>query len=100
MSRFRLLFVWLGAGALMWEAMCAEAAQNLQPVARVVRQYALTSANDFPQRDPQDWRLLGSNDGGKTWTTLEVRRGESFSERHQRRVFKLANQRAFNVYRL
>ncbi|MCU0785971.1 MAG: hypothetical protein MUF81_18385, partial [Verrucomicrobia bacterium] len=66
----------------------------------MVRQYALTSANDFPQRDPQDWRLLGSNDGGRTWTTLDVRKGELFSERHQRRVFKLANQRAYGVYRL
>jgi len=66
----------------------------------VVRQYALTSANDFPQRDPRDWRLLGSNDGGQTWTTLDSRKGEIFSERHQRRVFTLANHAAFNLYRL
>ncbi len=68
--------------------------------ARVVRQYALTSANDFPQRDPQDWRLLASNDGGATWTTLDVRKGEQFSERHQRRLFSVANPSAFNLYRL
>jgi signal transduction histidine kinase len=67
---------------------------------KVVRQYALTSANDFPQRDPQDWQLLGSNDGGTAWTTLDVRRGEVFSRRHQRRVFALANPQAFNCYRL
>src|SRR5258708_2170832 len=67
---------------------------------KVVRQYALTSANDFPQRDPQAWQLLGSNDGGTTWTTLDVRRGEVFSGRHQRRIFALANPQAFNCYRL
>jgi signal transduction histidine kinase len=68
--------------------------------AKVVRQYALTSANDFPQRDPLDWRLLGSNDGGKTWSSLDERKGVIFSERHQRRLFKISNQIAFNVYRL
>ena len=100
MSRLRFLLVWLGAGAFAWGASNGEAARSEQPTTRVVRQYALTSANDFPQRDPQDWRLLGSNDGGRTWTTLDVRKGELFSERHQRRVFKLANQRAYSVYRL
>src|ERR1700760_1079024 len=40
---------------------------------RLVCGYALTSANDFPQRDPMDWRLLASRDGGRTWTTLDTR---------------------------
>src|ERR1019366_1324480 len=69
-------------------------------IQKVIHQYALTSANDFPQRDPQDWRLLGSNDGGKPWTALDVRKGEIFQERHQRRLFKIANQTAFETYRL
>ena len=100
MSRLCFLLVWLGAGAFAWGASNGEAARSEQPTTRVVRQYALTSANDFPQRDPRDWRLLGSNDGGRTWTALDVQKGELFSERHQRRVFKLANQRAYSVYRL
>ena len=54
-------------------------------IKKVIHQYALTSANDFPQRDPQDWRLLASNDGGKTWTTLDVRKDEIFSARQQRK---------------
>jgi signal transduction histidine kinase len=84
------------------EARAADAPEKLSPplVRKVVHHYALTSANDFQQRDPQDWRLLGSNDGGKNWTTLDKRQGELFSERHQRRVFELANTNAFNVYRL
>lgn len=71
-----------------------------EPVTKVLRQYALTSANDFPQRDPLDWRLLGSNDGGTHWTTLDARKGELFSDRHQRRLFKLTNRAVFNMYRL
>jgi hypothetical protein len=68
--------------------------------AKIVRQYALTSANDFPQRDPMDWRLLGSDDGGETWSVLDERKGVLFSERHQRQLFKITNQTAFNLYRL
>ena len=85
------------------QARCAEGpppASPAGPVAQVVRQYALTSANDFPQRDPQDWRLLASNDDGKSWTTLDTRKGEIFPERHDRRVFKLDNPQAFGLYRL
>jgi signal transduction histidine kinase len=67
---------------------------------RIVRRYALTSANDFPERDPRDWRLLGSNDGGQTWTTLDVRQNETFPERHQRRLFACTNVGSFNLYRL
>ena len=47
--------------------MPTRAAERLK---KTVQLYALTSANDFPQRDPQDWRLLGSNDGGLTGLTL------------------------------
>ncbi|HEU5123079.1 MAG TPA: ATP-binding protein [Verrucomicrobiae bacterium] len=67
---------------------------------KIVSQYALTSANDFPQRDPMDWRLLGSNDEGLTWKVLDERKGVIFSERHQRLVFKISNRIAFNRYRL
>ena len=95
MSRRGLLFLWLVASAV-----ASGAPVSAQPVARVVRQYALTSANDFPQRDPQDWQLLGSSDGGRNWTTMDVRKGQLFTERHQRRVFRVASPRAFNLYRL
>ncbi len=67
---------------------------------KLIREYALVSANDFPQRDPLDWRLLGSNDGGKTWVTLDARKNEFFPERHQRRVFKIAGPAVYEIYRL
>ena len=62
--------------------------------------YALTSANDAPERDLRDWRLLGSNDGGKNWTTLDVRHDQIFTSRFQRRDFALTNPAAFLLYRL
>ncbi len=69
-------------------------------VKKIVSQYALISANDFPQRDPEDWRLLGSNDGGKTWVILDVRQGEVFPERQQRKIYPTDNKTAFEIYRL
>lgn len=68
--------------------------------AKIVIQYALTSANDFPDRDPKDWRLLGSNDQGTTWTTLDTRENEIFENRFQRREFAITNTVAYNAYRL
>jgi signal transduction histidine kinase len=68
--------------------------------ARTLAGYALTSANDIPTRDPKDWVLLGSNDGGLTWETVDVRQNEIFSARLHRRVFKLAKPSNFALYRL
>ena len=62
--------------------------------------YALTTANDEPTRDPRDWKLLGSDDGGKTWETLDVRVNQRFTERFQRRVYQLTNVAACRLYRL
>jgi signal transduction histidine kinase len=62
--------------------------------------YALTTANDEPSRDPRDWKLLGSNDGGKTWAVLDIRVNQRFTERFQRRVFQLTNAASCRLYRL
>jgi signal transduction histidine kinase len=62
--------------------------------------YALTSANDDSERDPRDWRLLGSQNAGETWEVLDIRRNEKFGARFQRRVFSLTNQPAYSMYRL
>ena len=74
-------------------------AAETKPI-RSLSGYALTAANDSPGRDPRDWRLLGSNDGGKNWQTLDTRRNEEFATRYQRRVFTLTNHTAFATYRL
>ena len=48
------------------------------------------SANDAPERDPQDWTLQGSNDG-QTWTTLDTQVDQSFAERFQTKQYPVAN---------
>ncbi|WP_257667486.1 discoidin domain-containing protein [Parapedobacter tibetensis] len=61
--------------------------------------YTLTSANDFPERDPIDWNLQGSHDG-ENWTTLDSRSGEIFEERFQMKVYRINNEVAYTFYRL
>lgn len=65
----------------------------------VLDHYAITSANDFPERDPRSWIFQGSNDG-VNWTDLDIRTGETFTDRHQRREFAVATEHFFRHYRL
>lgn len=66
----------------------------------VVTQYTLTSANDNPVRDPKKWKLEGSPDGS-TWTTLDTRADQSFTDRFQKRVYTCnPNSLPFTHYRL
>jgi predicted alpha-1,2-mannosidase len=61
--------------------------------------YALTSANDVPSRDPMDWRLQGSDDG-TTWTTVDTRTGQVFTDRFQTKEYRFENSTAYRYYRL
>lgn len=61
--------------------------------------YSLTSANDVPERDPEDWVLEGSPDG-RSWTLLDSREGETFQGRYRSREFVLARSEAHRHYRL
>ncbi|WP_462154187.1 discoidin domain-containing protein [Pseudoalteromonas piscicida] len=67
---------------------------------QIVSGLAITSANDAPERDPENFQLLGSNDGGETWTEVAVWVGESWEERLQRRAFTFSNAFAYSSYRL
>jgi hypothetical protein len=69
-------------------------------MAPTVKQYAITSANDFPERDPKDWNLLGSNDQGDTWDVLDSRSGVSFTSRFETQNFLVSSPGAYNIYRL
>ena len=64
-----------------------------------VNRYALTSANDVPERDPKDWELQGSADG-TTWTTIDSRSGESFERRGQTKEYEVAGPQPYAYYRL
>lgn len=69
------------------------------PAPVAVASYSLTSANDVPQRDPQEWTLSGSADGA-TWTTLDSRTlAAPFESRGQTRAFTCDNTAAYRFYR-
>ncbi|WP_329062373.1 GH92 family glycosyl hydrolase [Streptomyces sp. NBC_01429] len=73
---------------------------DLDGPAKVVT-YALTSANDHPERDPRDWTLQGSVDG-KEWKDLDHRTGETFGQRFQTKSYDVAASAAaaYPHYRL
>ena len=64
-----------------------------------VDQYALTSGNDEPGRDPADWQLQGSNDGS-SWTTVDSQTGQTFEKRGQTRVYSVTDPQPYTLYRL
>ncbi|WP_280887929.1 DUF6461 domain-containing protein [Streptomyces sp. LBL] len=88
------------ASANKWFAPHSRASlefQLTQPVA--VDRYVLTSADDAPDRDPAAWTLRGSVDG-HVWRTLDIRSGQSFAERHQSRMLRIAEPGPYGHYRL
>ena len=60
----------------------------------------LTSANDADARDPENFNILGSNNGGETWVALGSWVGESFDARFERKLFNFGNTLPFSSYRL
>ncbi|MGO8701419.1 MAG: PAS domain S-box protein [Limisphaerales bacterium] len=97
----------IGRGSAMQDSFAGQTSQMLSksiaqtnvPVRRLVG-YSLTSANDFFSRDPTDWQLLASHDGGKSWDVLDVRRNQTFPRRLQKRDFALQKPAAYALYRL
>ncbi|GAC20353.1 discoidin domain-containing protein [Paraglaciecola arctica] len=68
--------------------------------ARIVTSIAITSANDADGRDPENFNLVGSNDGGVTWQPIASWIGESFDNRFERKLFEMGNGFAYMSYRL
>jgi alpha-L-fucosidase len=64
-----------------------------------VTSYTLTSGNDMPDRDPEAWRFLGSQDG-MNWTLLDERKDQPvWEKRNSRKVFTVSNRTAYAHYR-
>ncbi|MET7280177.1 glycoside hydrolase N-terminal domain-containing protein [Kribbella sp. NPDC005582] len=77
--------------AVVWQLTLRTAAS--------VSGYALTSANDVPERDPRAWVLEGSNDG-QAWTVLDRQQlSGPFSERFETRHFEIAQPASYGRYR-
>jgi predicted alpha-1,2-mannosidase len=66
---------------------------------QTVTNYALTSGNDEPARDPADWQLLGSADG-TNWDVVDERTGQTFTQRGQTREFTVDSPKPYRFYRL
>jgi hypothetical protein len=75
--------------------------QYLYPdnVTQVAAEYALISANDVPERDPADWNLYGVDASGNL-VLLDRQIHQTFSSRHQRKVYSINNLIAYRGYRL
>lgn len=66
--------------------------------AQTVKRYRITSANSS-ERDPMNWTLQGSNDGS-SFTTIDTRTNEAFSDRQETREFKVTSPDLYRYYRL
>ncbi len=65
---------------------------------RLVTSYAITCTNRALL--PRSLELSGSNDGGTSWTRLDVQEGPGFTEQETRREFTIGNPAKYNLYRL
>ncbi|KAL8231859.1 hypothetical protein R6Q57_001637 [Mikania cordata] len=54
--------------------------------------YELMSTNDAPERDPKDWVVEGSDDGGSSWCVLDEQTCQVFDNRFQRKAYKVKLQ--------
>jgi len=70
-----------------------------ESIATPLRSYTFISAGDMPRRDPQQWTLLGSNDG-ESWVELDQRQLDGpFASRHRAETFELDNNASYQSYR-
>ena len=84
---------WSDKSALSW-LQC----QYVDGRKYLVTSYALVCSDQ--QRLPRSLELSGSNDGGVTWTSLDIQNTPEFSEQNRRREFTIAKPAKWNIYRL
>ncbi|XP_070035613.1 peptide-N(4)-(N-acetyl-beta-glucosaminyl)asparagine amidase-like [Nicotiana tomentosiformis] len=53
--------------------------------------YELMSANNAPERDPKDWVVEGSENGGSSWHLLDKQTSQMFDKRFQRKTFTVTS---------
>ena len=68
-----------------------------QPIS--INTYGITASKSEPTRDPAAWTLEGSNDG-TTWTQLDSRTGEVFSQRYATQFYSVETGAPYSTYRL
>ncbi|GGW73964.1 putative repeat protein (TIGR03806 family) [Winogradskyella epiphytica] len=65
---------------------------------KLVTELIITSANDVPDRDPENFKILGSNGGA--FTELGSWANEVFPSRYLSRSFRFDNSTPYTIYRL
>ena len=65
----------------------------------VVKTITLTSANDAPERDPENFEIQGSKNG-TDWTTLQTWQGQLFTARFEKKEYTFQNEEPYSFYRL
>lgn len=68
-----------------------------QPVR--INAYGITASKSEPTRDPADWMLEGDNGDG-TWTLLDCRSAQSFSQRYATQFYWMEEAGLYERYRL
>ncbi|KXK58905.1 hypothetical protein AWW66_27195 [Micromonospora rosaria] len=61
--------------------------------------YAVTSANDAPDRNPRSW-VFEASTGTGPWTALDTRSDQTFLTGFETKTFSFANTQAYRHYRL
>ena len=69
------------------------------PESRKCTLYRLTSANDYPKRDPKDWIVEGSADG-RTFVKIGEEKNVVFPSRLQEKEFSIAAPGNYRFYRI
>ncbi|THU75034.1 hypothetical protein C4D60_Mb04t39660 [Musa balbisiana] len=64
-----------------------------------LQSYDLLSANDAPERDPMDWIVEGSEDGGSSWNVLDEQNSQIFERRFQRKTFMVKKKCMSKAFR-
>jgi hypothetical protein len=72
--------------------------QHVDGRKRLVTSYAISCPNKHLL--PRSIELSGSNDGGESWTPLDLNGAPGFSEEATRREFTIAKPAKWNLYRL
>jgi len=72
---------------------------NLGGTAAIASSIELTTANDFPERDPVEFEVLGSNDA-TNYTTLLEDTLPCIADRFEPRIFSISNTEAYLFYRI
>ncbi len=69
------------------------------PKPEELRGYSLTSADDVPNRDPENWKLEGSMDGA-SWSLVDQRvLTAPFEQRHMTKKFTVSTPGTYSYYR-